>query len=505
MGSLMCSRLSPFKAASCALAMGIAACAVGPNFKRPPPPAAADYGSAPVQGQTAEAEGAGGNAQHFVAGMDIPGQWWTLFQSPKLDDLVQQSLKANPDVGAAQAALRQAHELYLVQKTSFFPTVQGSFGGQRSEFPTGTLTSPTVATTSTYTLYTAQLTLTYSPDVFGLVRRQVEIAKAQEDNNRFQLEATYLTLSSNVVVTAIQEASLRGQIAATERLLQLSKQLTDIVQRQRKLGTASELDLLAQQTVEAQTAQTLAPLQKQLGQTRDALTALLGRLPSDEPREIFRLEDLTLPSELPVSLPSKLIEQRPDVRQAEENLHAASAAVGVAIANMLPNFAIDADIGSSALTLGKLFTPYTGFWDAGASLTQTLFDAGALIHKHRAADAALDQAGAQYRAAVILACQNVADTLRALQSDADAQKASAQALSAAKKTFDLAAKQRALGTISVVAMLNAEQAYRTTELSLVQAQASRYADTAGLFQALGGGWWNRSEEPKYEPFSPSRR
>jgi NodT family efflux transporter outer membrane factor (OMF) lipoprotein len=242
-----------------------------------------------------------------------------------------------------------------------------------------------------------------------------------------------------------------------------------------------------------------------LGQSRDALTALLGRFPSDEPQETFRLEDLTLPSELPVSLPSKLIEQRPDVRQAEENLHAASAAVGVAIANMLPNFAIDADVGSSALTLGKLFTPYTGFWDAGASLTQTLFDAGALIHKHRAADAALDQAGAQYRAAVILACQNVADTLRALQSDADALKASAEALRAAKKSFDLAQQQRGLGTISVVALLNAEQAYRTAELSLVQAQANRYADTAGLFQALGGGWWNRSEEPKYEPFSPTGR
>ena len=498
-------RHSTLGVAICALAIGVTACAVGPNFKRPAPPAASDYGRAPIQGQTAEAEGTGGNAQHFVAGMDIPGQWWTLFQSAQLNDLVQQSLKANPDVGAAQAALRQAHELYLAQKTSFFPLVQGSFGGERSEFPTGTLTSPTVASSSTYTLYTAQLTLTYTPDVFGLIRRQVEIAKAQEQSNRFQLEATYLTLSSNVVVTAIQEASLRGQIAATERLLQLGKQLTDIVQRQRKLGTASELDLLAQQTAEAQTAQTLPPLQKQLGQSRDALTALLGRLPSDEPQETFRLEDLTLPSELPVSVPSKLIEQRPDVRQAEENLHAASAAVGVAIANMLPNFAIDADVGSSALTIGKLFTPYTGFWDAGASLTQTLFDAGALIHKHRAADAALDQAGAQYRGAVILACQNVADTLRALQADADALKASAEALRAAKASFDLAEQQRALGTISVVSMLNAEQAYRTAELSLVQAQANRYADTAGLFQALGGGWWNRSEEPKYEQFSPPGR
>jgi NodT family efflux transporter outer membrane factor (OMF) lipoprotein len=485
------------------LLAGVSACAVGPNFKHPPPPAATDYGSAPAQGQTAAAEGTGGDVQHFVSGMDIPGQWWTLFQSPKLNDLVAQSLKANPNVGAAQAALRQAHELYLAQTTSFFPSVQGSLGGDRSRYPTGTLTSPTVASNSTYTLYTAQLTLTYTPDVFGGIRRQVEIAKAEEENSRFQLEATYLTLTSNVVVTAIQEASLRGQIAATEQLLQLERQLTETVRRQKALGTASDLDLLAQQSAEAQTAQTLPPLQKQLGQTRDALTALLGRLPSDEPQETFRLQELTLPQDLPVSLPSKLVEQRPDVRQAEESLHSASAAVGVAIANMLPNFAINADLGSSALTLGKLFTPYTGFWDAGASLTQTLFDAGALIHKHRAADAALDEAGAQYRAAVILACQNVADTLRALQADADALKASSDADAAARKTMDLAEQQRALGTISLVAVLNAEQAYQSAELSLVQAQAARYSDTAGLFQALGGGWWNRSEEPRYEQFSPS--
>jgi NodT family efflux transporter outer membrane factor (OMF) lipoprotein len=303
-----------------------------------------------------------------------------------------------------------------------------------------------------------------------------------------------LTLSSNVVVTAVQEASLRGQLDATLRLLALQHQLTDTVQRQRTLGTASDLDVLAQQSAEAQTAQSLPPLQKQLGQTRDALSALLGRLPSEEPTQTFHLGDLTLPGELPVSLPSKLVEQRPDVRQAEENMHAASAAVGVAIADMLPQFAISGNIGSSSLAIGQLFGPYTGFWDAGASLTQTLFDAGALLHKKRAADAALDQAAAQYRAAVILACQNVADSLRALQSDADALKASAEAERAARVTFELAQRQRELGTISWVAVLNAEQSYRQAQLAMVQAQANRYSDTAGLFQSLGGGWWNRRGE-----------
>jgi NodT family efflux transporter outer membrane factor (OMF) lipoprotein len=498
MGPLMLPRL-----AIGAVIVSLSACAVGPNFKRPAPPAATGYGSASQQGQTATAETDGGNVQHFVAGMDIPAQWWTLFQSRKLDHLIEQALQANPNVGAAQAALRQAHELYSVQRTSFFPTVQGSFSADRSKFPTNTLTNPTVTTSSIYSLYTAQLTLSYAPDVFGATRRQVEIAKAEEQSNRFALEATYLTLSSNVVVTAVQEASLRGQIVATERLLELQHEMTGMVQRQRSLGSASDLDLLAQQSAEAQTAQTLPPLQKQLGQTRDALTALLGRLPSDEPQETFRFDELTLPADLPVTVPSKLVEQRPDVRQAEENLHAASAAVGVALANMLPQFAINADLGSSALKLGQLFTPYTGFWDAGASLTQTLFDAGALLHKRRAADAALDEAAAQYRAAVILACQNVADTLRALQADADALKAGAEADRAAKRTFDLAQRQRALGTISMVAVMNAEQAYLQAELALVLAQANRYSDTAGLFQSLGGGWWNRIEEPHYEQFSPA--
>jgi NodT family efflux transporter outer membrane factor (OMF) lipoprotein len=489
------------------LALGVfvatlTACAVGPNFKRPAAPAAPGYGSASAQEKTMTADG---RTQRFVADRDIPAQWWTLFQSPKLNLLVEQALKANPNVGAAQAALRQAHELYSAQWTSFFPTVQGSFSGDRSKNALGTIANPTnlPQTNPYYNLYTAQLTLSYSPDLFGGTRRAVELAKTQVDSARFQLEATYLTLSSNVVVTAIQEASFRGQIESTVRLLELQHQLTDKVRHQRQLGTANDLDVLAQQSLEAQTAQTLPPLQKQLEQSRDALTALLGRLPSDEPAEAFRLEDLTLPADLPVSLPSKLITQRPDVRLAEENLHAASASDGVAIANLLPQFAINADIGSSALALGKLFSPYTGFWDLGANLTETLFDSGALLHRKRAADAALDQAAAQYRSAVILACQNVADTLRALETDDDALKASTEQERTAKASFDLVRRQQGLGTVNLIAVLNAEQAHRQAELAQVQAQANRYADTAALFQALGGGWWNRTEEPRYERFGTS--
>jgi NodT family efflux transporter outer membrane factor (OMF) lipoprotein len=477
--------------AAVALAASVSACAVGPDFKRPASPAATGYGGAPSQGETSSVEGTAGEAQRFVAGMDVPAEWWTLFQSPALSRLVEAALKGNPNVDSAKAALRQAHELYIAQRASYFPTIQGGFSADRSEYATNSISNPTVSPSSIYSLYTAQLSLSYSPDIFGGTRRLVEAAKAQEDNSRYQLEATYLTLSSNVVVTAVQEASLRGQIAATERLLELQHQLTESVRGQQALGTASELDLLSQQSAEAQTAASLPPLQKQLGQARDALTALLGRLPSEEPEESFNLDELTLPRDLPVSLPSQLVAQRPDVRAAEENLHAASAQAGVALANMLPQFTIDGDIGSAALKLGQLFTPGNGFWDVGASLTQTLFDAGALLHKRRAADAALDEAGAQYRAAVILACQNVADTLRALKADADALKASAEADRAARVTLDLARAQYQLGAISLVAVLNSEQTYQQAQLAMVQAQGNRYSDTAGLFQALGGGWWNR--------------
>ena len=477
------------------LLIGLSSCAVGPNFKRPAAPQDTGYGAASAAHETASDEGAGDGPQRLVSGRDIPADWWALFQSPKLNELVEQALKANPDLSSARSALRQAHELYFAQRASFLPNVQGGFSATRAKNAVGTISNPTSLPQSEpyYNLYTTQLSVSYLPDVFGAIRRSVEAAKAQADSARFQYEATYVTLSSNVVVTAVQEASLRAQIVATERLVTLQHQLSETVRAQRKLGTASALDVLAQETAEAQTRANLPPLRKQLGQTRDALTALLGRLPAEEPQENFRVEDLTLPSELPVSLPSKLIEQRPDVRQAEENLHAASAEVGVAITDMLPQFAISADLGSTALGLGQLFGPYTGFWSAGASLTQTLFEGGALLHRKRAADAALDQAGAQYRAAVVLAFQNVADTLRALQADADALKASAEADRAARAAFDLARHQRELGTISMVAVINAEQAYQQAELAVVQARANRYSDTAALFQALGGGWWNRGD------------
>jgi NodT family efflux transporter outer membrane factor (OMF) lipoprotein len=331
------------------------------------------------------------------------------------------------------------------------------------------------------------------PDVFGLNRRTVESLKAQEQGVRFQMIATYTTLTANVVVAAIQEGSLQMQIDATRQLVDIDSRMLEILQHQFAKGYASRLDVAAQESQLAQLAGTLPPLLKQLSQQRDLLAVLAGRFPSQAPAEEFELSSLQLPEELPVSLPSKLVGQRPDVLQAEANLHAASAKIGIAIANRLPNITLTANSGSTALAMDQLFTSGTGFWGIGAAATAPLFQGGTLMHEERAAKAAYDQAAEQYRSTVLTAFQNVADTLAALEQDAATMKAAATATGAAKLTLDLSQRQWQDGYISYLALLSAEQSYQQARINLVQAQASRYADTAALFQALGGGWWERAD------------
>jgi NodT family efflux transporter outer membrane factor (OMF) lipoprotein len=473
------------------LSLSLAACAVGPDFERPAPPAGQSYTAAPLPAQTIAADG---HAQSFAIGQDIPAQWWGLFHSDKLDALVAKAIADNPSLASARAALRQSHELTEAARTAFFPLLSGQLSQLRGKNAQNSIAPPTQSVDPYYSLYTAQLSLSYSPDIWGATRRAVEASEATENATRFQVEATYLTLSSSVVVTVIEEASLRAQLDATRRLIAIAHELTGKLESQRAIGMASELDVLAQRAAEAQLAETLAPLEKQLAQSRDALAALLGVTPAELADDPVTLDELTLPEQLPVSLPSKLVEQRPDVRQAEENLHVVTAEIGIAIADMLPQFDITGSLGSGAYRPSQLFTPGNGFWSIGTSLTQTLFDAGALLHKRRAADAALDQAGADYRMAVLTAIQNVADSLEAVKSDGDGLKATAEAEQAAKKSWDLAKRQRDIGMINLVMLLNAEQTYQQAEIALVGARAARLSDTAGLFQALGGGWWNRAEE-----------
>ncbi|WP_428484222.1 efflux transporter outer membrane subunit [Rhodopila sp.] len=480
--------------ASYLIVAGLVGCAVGPDFKAPAAPAVTGFTPEKTLPDTAGTNGPHGVSQHFITDMDIPAQWWRVFHSEPLNRLIEQAIAANPNLAAAQAALRQAQENAYAQRGSYFPIVTGAFNASRNLTPTASETPFSITGSPYYTLITPQLNVSFVPDVFGANRRAVESLTALARNEEFQLEATYLTLTANVVTGVIQEASLRGQIAATLETVRVESRLLNILRRQQVLGQAAGADVAAQEAALAQAQLTLPPLQKQLAQQRDALTVLAGHFPSEAIAATFQLEDLALPIDLPVSLPSKLVRQRPDVRAAEEMLHSASALIGQAVAARLPQIILTGDIGNSPTASGTFLVPGTNFWTIAGGITTPLFDFGTLLHKQRAARAAFEQAGAQYRATVLSAFQNVTDALHALQTDANALASATAAGKAAARSLSIVQRQLALGQVAYLALLNAQNAYQQVRLALVQADANRLADTAALFQALGGGWWNLTDD-----------
>ena len=484
--------------AALAAAALLAACAVGPDFAPPEAPQGKDYTPERRAPATASAATQGGEAQRFVRDLDLPGQWWTLFHSKALNALVEKALASNQDLKAAQAALRVARENVRAQRGLLFPSVDANFTALRTlPAPGGPIDNSAVA--PTFNLFTTALNVSYAPDVFGGTRRSIEALAAQADQQRFQLEATYLTLTSNLAGAVVQEASLRGQIAATQQIIKIVRDLLGLLRRQFQAGQIAEADVVAQEAALAQVEQTLPPLQKQLAQVRDLMAALSGGFPSDKLTARFELAGLRLPRDLPLSLPAKLIEQRPDVRMAEENLHAASAQIGVSIANRLPNITLTATAGSTATAIDQMFGSGTEFWAVAGSVTQPIFHGGTLFHRELAAKAAFDQATAQYRSTVINAFQNVADALRAIQSDAVALQKAVASERAAGRSLEIVRKRLELGDITYLSVLNAQQTYQQALLSLAQARAARYADTVALFAALGGGWWNRDDVEPEKP------
>jgi len=496
-----------------AAAVLAAGCAVGPDFHKPPAPAGAGYSPEALPEKSSSTDVHGGEVQQYVAGRDIPFQWWELFQCPALNSLIEKAFKANPTVTAAQAALAQAQELVYAQQGFYFPAVGATYQAERHKIA-GNLTNdqapgvqgngdnllaplqtPGVAPYTAplyYNFQTAELTVGFVPDVFGGNRRQVESLAAQTEVQRFALEATYITLASNVAAAAIQEASLRAQIRATQEIIAADEKALRILRDQFRLGQAMRIDVAAQETALAQAKATLPPLQLQFEQGRDLIRALVGNLPSQDVPETFELDALHLPPELPVSLPSKIIDQRPDVRAAEAQLHSANAQVGVAVAAMLPQFPITGSYGGNADQFSWMFRHGGPFWNLVGDVTQPLFQGGTLLHRKRAAKEALRQAAEQYQSTVITAYQNVADTLHASLSDADALAANIDAERAAKITYDLTLRQMQVGYVNTLILLAAETAYDQALLGRVQAQAARYADSVALLQALGGGWWNRT-------------
>jgi NodT family efflux transporter outer membrane factor (OMF) lipoprotein len=485
-----------FIAASFA-ALLVSGCAVGPDFLAPAPPDVSRYTKEPLAPRTASTDAPHGEAQHFINGRDIRAEWWALFRSRALDSLVRRSLAANPSLQSAIATLRSTKETVYAQQGKYFPLVQADFNPTTGQSAT-VVSSPLASGASSFNLVTAQLLVSYTFDAWGLNRRTVESLQALSDTQRFQVEAAYLTLASNVVVAAIQEASLRGQIDATNMLIDLNSKMLELIRGQFNVGYANRNDVALQEAAVAQIRATLPPLNKALAQQRDLLSALAGRFPSQEPAETFKLTDLRLPVNLPVSLPAELIQQRPDVRAATEQLHSASALVGVAVANMLPSLTISANRGYTSTDTAILFTGPAIFWTVAGNATQPVFDGFNLLHTERAAEATYEAAAWNYRSAVITAFQNVADALRALQNDAEAVKATNDFKKAAKVSLDLAQQQMQTGYANFLYLLTAQVTYQTAAIQVVLAEATRLSDTAALFQALGGGWWNRSGPPATE-------
>ncbi len=478
-----------------ALALALAACAVGPDFQPPAPPQGTDaahpYTPVPLPAATASAPGTGGTAQRLALGQDVPAMWWQLFHSPALDRLVRSALERSPTLAAAQAALRQAQEQYAADaggKT--LPAVTGQAGAERQR---ASQVASSVPGGIVYSLYNASVNVTYSIDAFGAARRELEGLQAGIDVQRWQVEAAYLSLTANLVTAAIQESSLRGQLQAAQEVIAAQQKSLAVVEQQAALGAVPRQSVLAQRTQLAQTRATLPALEKALAQTRQQLAVYAGRLPGDADLPAFTLDSLQLPQDLPLTLPSALVRQRPDVQASEALLHAASAQVGVATANLYPQITLSGSAGLQSAKLDSLFDHASTAWSLGGGLLAPIFNGGALQARRRAAEAAYDQALAQYRLTVLNAFLNVADTLRALDSDATALQTQADAAALAQQSLDLVEQQYRAGAVGVLALLDAERSVQSTRIGLVQAQAARYADTAALFQALGGGWWHRGE------------
>ena len=485
-------------ASAAAAALLLSACQVGPDFHTPAPPAApAGYVKGGLPGAIAP-------DQRLAAGGDVPARWWEAYESPELNALMERAIKASPDIESATAALRSAHELYLAQKGALLPTVDAGYTVVPQKLSNEI--SPTLNNNAdVFTLHTAQVNVGYTPDVFGGLRRQAENAQAQVDAQRFQAEATYLALTANVAAAAIQQASLIAQIKDAEALAASDRKTLDILRRSLQAGEIAAADVAAQEVIVAQADQAVAPLRKQLAQQNDLIAFLAGKTPAEGEVPALDLARFVLPADLPVSLPSDLVRHRPDVQAAEANLHAASANVGVAIAARLPTFPLSASGGGQATDFAGLFSGPNAFWTLSAAVAAPIYQGGQLKHRQKSAEALLDQAKAQYRGAVLAAFQNVADSLQALQGDARALDAAAAVDQAAGRSLVAAQKQLSAGEGSVLPVLVAEQAQLQARAAVTQDKAARLADSAALFQALGGGWWNRADFAEASPQSAPGR
>lgn len=470
-----------------------AACAVGPDFTKPETTYPDRYTETPLPPQTVVTPSRSGKAQTFVRASELPAEWWRLFGSPELDELIRQGLKNHPSIAAAHAALTKAQEdLRAVQGSVLFPSANAYLQTSRQR-TSGNVNN---GDSLTYNLYNASVGVSYTLDIFGGGRRQMEMYSALVDYQRFKYEAAYLALTANIVTTAITEASLRTQIEATREILDAEQKQLDLLVRQFELGAVPKSSVLSQEAQLAITKAALPPVEKQLAQTRHALAVLTGEFPGSAKLPRFSLESLQLPIQLPVSLPSSLARRRPDIQASEALLHQACAAVGVATANLYPQITLSAGYGFQAIGTDLLFNGQSVVWNLGAGLVQPVFRGGELLAKRRSALAAYDQAAAQYRETVLKAFQDIADVLSALENDALTLQAQVRAESASQDALAMIEKQFELGAVNFSTLLTAKRDYQKARINVIAARAQRYSDTAALFQASGGGWWKWPADQK---------
>lgn len=473
------------KFAVLALAVGLAGCAAGPDFKRPAAPEVADYTATPVPAQTESALTQLGEAQRLVPGMPIDAQWWRNLKSPRLNALIEAALTASPTLASARATLRQAQEVHAAQAGStLYPQVDAGLGAQRQRANPSPLGQ--VGDAREFSLYNASVDLRYNLDLAGGNRRALEALAARSDYRRYELEAARLTLAGNIATTAITRARLAEQIEATAAILRAQEEQLHIARERVRLGQAAPDEALALQTLVEQTRAELPTLRKQMQQTEHLLAMLAGRAPGAGGIPDFTLADFTLPTELPLVVPSELVRRRPDIQASEALLHAAGAEYGVAVARLYPQLNLSASLGSQALSTGALFGGGSAVWNIVGQLTQPLFNPGLPAEK-RAALAAFDAAAANYQGVVLEALRNVADILRAVENDAQALASLAAADEAAQSSLRSVERQYQLGASSYVQLLIAQQQAQQTRLGLAAAQAQRLTDSVALYQAIGAG------------------
>ncbi len=461
-------------------------CAVGPDYVRPEPPAVERYTSG---AQPAETTIADGRAQHFEEGARIASDWWRLFTSSKLDALIKEAVANNPGLQAAQASLRQSQDNLRAGYGVFFPQFDAGFDATRQKLSQARFGGSS-SNSSIFNLFTLTATVSYALDIFGGERRMVEGLKAQVDYGCYNVEGTFLTLIGNLVNTVIARAAYLEEIKATERIIDILKEQVKITEAQAKAGTVPFSNVLSLLSQLAANEAALPPLRQKLSQAEHLLAILAGCTPAESTPPQVDLADLTLPADLPITLPSELVRRRPDILAAEAQLHTASAEIGVATAALFPSFTLNGSYGLQNNSLGSLFKNSSSIWNIGGSITAPLFHGGSLWYKRQAAIEAYNQSLAIYRQTVLSAFAQVADTLRALENDAEALAAQKHALDAAEQALGLVHANYQAGTVNYLQILTADNQYYQAKTGYLQARAQRLQDTVALFVALGGGWWN---------------